>query len=147
MRCHCPLTPCAATVLSHHALQLSSHTLRCSCITRRETLEQWALSEEFQLSKVKALEEASQRAADEQAKGNTLAAEKYRRRHSLMSAANMCIAVFGPAPPDRTASEEEILEHLVQMDAQQQQPGAAGVWDAQWVAEKLCEVGERSSSI
>ena len=49
------------------------------------------------------------------------------------------VAAFGAPPPPRGANEEVELADIQRLDAEQRQPGARGVWDAQWVAKALVE--------
>jgi len=99
---------------------------------RRETLENFALGD--------GMRDGLRSAAEEKIKdmaGDEKGLEKYRRRAELAEAADIISAAFGPAPPAKDASENEVIAELQLLNGQTPQPGASLIWDQQFVTRCL----------
>eukprot|EP00929_Paragymnodinium_shiwhaense_P009221 TRINITY_DN113307_c0_g1_i1.p1 TRINITY_DN113307_c0_g1~~TRINITY_DN113307_c0_g1_i1.p1 ORF type:complete len:430 (-),score=84.63 TRINITY_DN113307_c0_g1_i1:21-1310(-) len=100
-----------------------------NAVVRRSTLVEWAAAFDMK----DALEDATKEVAAAKAEGREGKAQKYERRGDLLRAPMS--AFPGSASP--STSEMDVLAELTAMDAEKEQPGAAGVWDAQWISNKL----------
>ena len=103
-------------------------------VVRRETLEELANLPGWHKQRKKAISQAQDQAKAARHQGQDLHAQKYQRRADLLSKKNVIDAGFGPPPPARDASEDEILKSLRHIDTMMMQPGAGIIWDAQWIA-------------
>eukprot|EP01052_Picozoa_sp_SAG31_P018016 SAG31_NODE_1258_length_9078_cov_12.076512_5_plen_362_part_00 len=54
------------------------------------------------------------------------------------------IAAFGQPPPARDCDDMAVLADVSRLDKETAQPGARGVWDAQWVGKSLVDSLERT---
>jgi len=98
-------------------------------MARHDTILDWASA--FDSARAEAA--AAKEAADARAKGNEAKALKYKRRAALLSNP---ITAFGRVSR-RGASEEELLADIRALDEEEQQPGASGIWDMQWISNQL----------
>eukprot|EP00928_Gymnodinium_smaydae_P045123 TRINITY_DN30129_c0_g1_i1.p1 TRINITY_DN30129_c0_g1~~TRINITY_DN30129_c0_g1_i1.p1 ORF type:complete len:415 (-),score=84.34 TRINITY_DN30129_c0_g1_i1:151-1395(-) len=98
-------------------------------VVRRSTMEEWA-SKFDSSAAVKLAASEAEAARAEGAEGKAL---KYERRGKLL--ANPLSAFPPAAGPQASEDEERLL--LEALDKQDPQPGAAGIWDAQWISAQL----------
>lgn len=100
-----------------------------NAVVRRATLQEW--SEAF--DPTAGLEKAREEAEQARANGLEEKALKYERRGALLS---QPMAAFCKGE-SVGATEAEQVELLQELDAELPQPGAAGIWDAQWISKEL----------